>query len=211
MTSNYIYIHVCCINDWKDVFNYLLFKIKDSGLYDVTKEIRCCVLGEYEPSVFNDPKIHIVKSSPHLNLYEKFTLDQLHDDAQTEDFNLLYLHTKGVSHTEPGYRKNIKDWVNYMCFFNIYQHKRCINLLKNVDCVGVTLHDLPKLHFSGNFWWSKSQYIRKLEKCIIVIHTSTEFWLTEKRLGRYKSLWHTDLNLYRVPYPREIYSGNVYS
>jgi hypothetical protein len=211
MSNTYIYIHVCCINDWKDVFNLLIFKIKDSGLYDVTKEIRCCVLGEYDPSVFTDPKIRIVKSSPHLNLYEKFTLDQLHDDAQSGDFNLLYLHTKGISHTEPRIRANIKDWVNYMCYFDIYQYRRCIELLKIVDCVGVTLHEFPRLHFSGNFWWSTSQYIRKLEKCIVEIHTSTEFWLAEKRLGLYKSLWHTNLNLYGTPYPREIYSGNVYS
>lgn len=37
----YIYFHICCINNWKDVFNNLFNKIKDSGLYDIIKEIRC--------------------------------------------------------------------------------------------------------------------------------------------------------------------------
>jgi hypothetical protein len=42
--NTYIYIHVCCINNWKEIFNKLLFDIKESKLYDKVTKIRCNIL-----------------------------------------------------------------------------------------------------------------------------------------------------------------------
>jgi len=220
--KTYVYIHVCCINNWKTIFTELMFKIKESGLYEKVDEIRCFLLGEftiefwtalgdYESSVFNDPKIHIVKTSNNLALYEKFTLDVLHEDAQKEEFYALYIHSKGVSNqyvTDLVKAANVKDWVNYMCYFLMYKHEKCLDLLNTADTVGVSLRNIHKLHYSGNYWWSKASYIRTLKKCTLECYNSPEFWLTETWSGVYESLWDSDtINHQEEAYPLSEYSS----
>ena len=185
-------------------------KIRDSGLYDKVKEIRCGVLGAYgDTTVFDDPKIVIAGRSADLQLYETSTLNLLHEHAQQEEFRVLYLHTKGVSHPlGTRHHDNVSDWVNYLCHFNISQHETCLEYLRTHDGVGVNLQGevFPDtLHYSGNFWWSKSQYLRTLEPCVRSSHNAPEFWLTETRKGSYMSLWTSGVNHYDDPYPASRY------
>jgi len=114
--KNYIYIHICCINNWVDIVSKLLFKIKDSSLYDKISEIRCSILGNYDTengrTLFNDPKIKIIYNSDNLSLHEPITINRIHEDATYEDFNVLYLHSKGVNTN--GQNSCILDWVNLL-------------------------------------------------------------------------------------------------
>lgn len=204
--DNYIYFHICCINNWKEIVSSLLEKIKSSGLYDNIKEIRCGVLGICDDSeIFNDPKIKIIGQSDNIDIKENFTINKLYEDSKNELFNVLYIHSKGVRHNN---NINIIDWVNYMSHFNINCYKYCIELLNNYDTVGVNLQDNPSLHYSGNFWWSKSTYIRKLENC----NDDPEMWLTEKKIGKYVSLWKTEINHYLERYlPDSYMNKSVYA
>jgi len=205
----YVYIHVCCLNNWKEIFNNIIHKIKDSGLYEIVKEIRCGVLGDYDINIFNDPKIKIIGHSNNMSLYEPFTLNLLHEQSKNEDFKVLYLHTKGVTQIQNIYKyNNVVDWVNYMHYFNIYKNSICINLLNEHDCIGVNLYDSPVLHYSGNFWWSKSEYIKKLQKNINCNnYFSPELWISETRIGSYISLWYSNINHYEEKYPEENYKN----
>ena len=197
--NNYIYFHICCINNYKDIFNNFINKIKESGLYDNIKEIRCCILGKGDIST--DSKIVIRDRNENINLYETYTINLLYEDSLKEDFNVLYIHSKGITRSS----KYVNDWVNYLCYFNFYHYKKCIKLLEKNDTVGVNLHHSPEIHYSGNFWWSKSEYIKKLEKSVYQHPNSPEFWLTEKNIGKYKSLWESNVNHYEEPYPEELY------
>jgi hypothetical protein len=192
----YIYFHICCINNWKDVFNNLFNKIKDSGLYDIIKEIRCGILGNHEfyDPLFTDPKINIFGMSDNLNQYELFTLNKLYEDSKKEKFKVLYIHTKGVRHNNQNI--NVNDWIEYLSYFNIEKYKRCIELLDEYDTVGVNLTKENPIHYSGNFWWSKSEYINKLEVCKFTCYNSPEFWLTERNIGIYYNLWSSNVNHY---------------
>lgn len=194
----YIYIHVCCIHNYAEVFKHLIRGIKSSGLYDITKEIRCCVLGNCDESLFVDDKIKILEHSPDLSLHEAFTLNRLRLDSMEEEFNVLYLHTKGI--TRPG-DPYVQHWVDYMCYFNIYRHAVCLKVLETNDTVGVNMGDLPECHYSGNFWWAKSSYIKKLELCKIVRYTDPEMWLLKSKTGRYACLWRSGCNHYHTLYP----------
>lgn len=189
MPTVYVYIHICCINNWKDIFFSMISDIKESGLYDKTTEIRCNILttNYNDISFFEDEKIKIIGVSDNLDLYETPTLNFLWEHSMKEDFYALYLHTKGVKHNNENLCVN--DWVKYMKHFNIYKHENCISELANYDTVGVNLQHSPRLHYSGNFWWAKSQYLRKLNKCIYLEYHSPEFWLTEKQLGNYLCVW----------------------
>jgi hypothetical protein len=211
--NSYVYVHVCCLNHWRDVFASLIHKIKDSGLYDVVKGIRCGVVGEdVDASAFDDPKITIVRRSHDVTVYETSTLNLLHEHAQREEFNVLYVHTKGVSYGPDSDRfANVRDWVEYLGHFNIYRHRTCRALLHTHDAVGVNLqggeNEDDALHYSGNFWWSKASYLRTLNPCEQTSHNAPEFWLTETRVGSYVSLWTSGVDHYQEPYPASRYVG----
>jgi hypothetical protein len=180
--------------------------IKISGLYDRITEIRCCVLGDNnEPDLFNDPKIIIRGMEKNIYLYEAYTINCLLQDAEKDNFNVLYIHTKGI--TRDPLNKPISDWINYLCYFNIFQYKKCIELLDKYDTVGVNLTKDPPIHYSGNFWWSTSNYIKKLDPCIMIYYNSPEFWLTEKNIGKYNSLWNSNINHYDEEYPVHLYKA----
>lgn len=126
MPAIYIYIHVCCINNWKDIFSAIIFDIKESGLYEKTKEIRCNVLtkDKIDMSFFTDDKIQIIGISNNLEAYEVPTLNLLFEHSLSDDFYALYLHTKGVKHNNLNLCVN--DWVKYLTHFNIYKHDICL-------------------------------------------------------------------------------------
>jgi len=208
--NTYIYIHVCCVNNWVDVFQDIMCKIRDSGLYDYVNAIRCCILGssyESHSYLFNDPKIEILETNPNTLLFEPFTINRLYRDAcETVDtFRVLYLHTKGVRHY--GTNPNVIDWINYLCYFNIYHFKLCIHILSvGASTVGVNMHENPVLHYSGNFWWSNSDHIRKVGPCVFEIYQSPEYWITEQRIGTHISIHQSNVgNHYLEPYPPEKY------
>lgn len=198
--KNYIYIHVCCINNWKEIFNKLVADIKKSGLYDNIDEIRCVFLtrNSKDADYIKDPKIKIKVLSDY-GLYEVPTINMIHQDAQKEDFNVLYIHTKGVSVRNQN-NPFVKDWVEYLIYFNIYLFQTCIDKLSMFDAVGVNLQNEPTLHFSGNFWWSKSEHIKKLNPCEAA-YWSPEFWIAYRKKGKYLSLWNSNINHYVTRYP----------
>jgi len=211
MKPIYIYIHICVKNNWLTVLTNLINNIKKSGLYDIIDKIRCFVLGTLNeiPEILNDKKIIIVKNSSRCELYERFTLNNLYDDCLKADFDILYLHTKGITkqNSQP-----VKDWVEYLIHFNMYRHKEIINLLKEYNCIGVNLQEGP--HYSGNFWWSKSSHIINLKREIGNGYTDPEFWVTSKKHDcKYASLYLSNINHYITRYPQEEYiskENNIY-
>jgi hypothetical protein len=202
-----VYIHVCCLFNYVEVFRSLIQCIHQSGLYDAVDEIRCCVLGHVDVGVFQTlmqahPKIKIHASSPDVSLHEVFTINTLHEDCKHESMNVLYLHTKGITKSA---NVNVKCWVQYMCFFLIDKYKECFELLKVHDTVGVNLHDDPVLHYSGNFWWATSAHIKNLSPCSRSSYYSPEFWLTEKRIGKHHCMWESNVDHYHQPYALHLY------
>lgn len=200
----YIYLHVCCIHNWEEVFSKLLEEIKRSGLYDKIEKIRCAVLTEQGVSdeLFQDPKIELIGVHRNLNLYEQATLHPLYEHAQQEDFYVLYLHTKGVRHNNTN--PCILDWVNYLSYFNIEQHDACIKGLETNDTVGVNLQNDPCVHYSGNFWWAKSSHLRTLQKCEYTCYNSPEFWVTSAP-GKFLNMASSNVNHYTQRYPPSLY------
>jgi len=207
----YIYLHICCVNNWGDVLRDLLYKIHDSGLYTEIEKIKCCILGDPSSHIHllnNDPKIEIMDTHSNIHLCEPFTINHLYEHAKksSEPFYALYLHTKGVRHN--GQNPNVLDWVNYLCYFNIYHYPKCLDALNaKFSTVGVNLQLSPKIHYSGNFWWANSEYIKRLDTCYLSSYNAPEFWITEKQNGNYACLYQSDVNHYHDAYPPSKYLG----
>lgn len=159
------------MNDWREVVVEQVTKLQESGLYNEAIKIRVGVVGIQDLPNFPE-KFEIMFHNPCLKLAEIPTLNALHQRALKEDFIVLYMHTKGVSWKEQGYnRECMIAWRRYLEHFCIGHWKECVALLRECDASGCEYMEprdagsgiLPS-YFSGNFWWSKSSYLRKLPR-----------------------------------------------
>lgn len=97
------------------------------------------------------------------------TIKKLYSDCQTEDLNVLYIHTKAVtavSNTLIKYEmaskfKNRHLWRQFMNWGVIGNWKTCVDALQTHDTAGIDYQTTPP-HYKGNFWWTKSSHVRRL-------------------------------------------------
>ena len=181
-----IYIHICQKGLWTIPFDMIMSEIRNSGLYDACIEIRLGVGNEVGYVIpderFNDPKIKIVAQG-HSNLYERITLVHMWNYAHTDNAQYLYCHTKGISYLSGNdeHRKNcVMDWVKLMIYWNITQWRNASNKLMTNDIYGCEFCSTHHPHYSGNFHWSNSHYIRTLPEHIGNEYCDPEFWIFKR-------------------------------
>ena len=106
-------------------------------------------------------------------LDEVQTLKRLEEHAHREDAYFLYLHSKAI--TSPWRMKEEKIyqpfvntylWRKFLEWGCVEQWKICTDNLENHGCAGVNFCSWPVPHYSGNFWWSKSSYIKTLPSIV---------------------------------------------
>jgi hypothetical protein len=198
---NKIYYHSYCVNDCLEKFNHTYSKIIDSNLIKDVSSINVVVCGpdyhSFSKSIKNYDKVNIYFSESDTS--EDATLNFLWKDSFKDNFNCLYLHSKGVTH---GKNECILSWVNYMEYFCIYKYKDCLSALNNFNTVGVNLQHTPQDHYSGNFWWAKSDYIRKLIKPIdfktplFNNRYKCEYWICSSDNKNFCELHQSDVDHY---------------
>jgi len=224
-----IYINVAIIGNVNYILSELLNTIFKSGLYFACNKIVLICNGDFNQISLNlnIPKIEIVKANSDISKCEFPTLDRIWNDCQQEELIVLYLHTKGV--TKPG-QQTIQDWTNLLSYFNIGKWQDRFYDLGNYDCSGINfggnkedINENPEtwgygkapVHYSGNFWWSKSSHIKKLPNPISWLpdnnyrkwRVMAEMWLCQID-GDYKSAWQSNVNHYKQNYPKNLYESN---
>jgi len=128
--KTYIYLHICAIGNWEAIVKRLLNRIKSSGLYDKIDQLRYSLLGDkncLNNEIFRDAKYINILWSSDLKLYETCTINKIWYDSQEEEFNILYIHSKGVSHNKS--ETMITNWVEYLTYFNIDRYENCLYYL----------------------------------------------------------------------------------
>ncbi len=96
------------------------------------------------------------------------TLDLIENDKEyfgNSDY-ILYLHTKGASKQSDINYKNIMSWRRMMNYFNIEKVHDVFKIFEitKFNTYGVLLGKAGKWTiYSGNFWWSKSEYIKTIK------------------------------------------------
>jgi hypothetical protein len=106
--------------------------------------------------------VHFLNFNAQPEEFETPTLMHIKDvcDNTDEVFYALYMHQKGIRHPDAS---SVHAWRRYMQYFNIEKWRDCVEKLDaGYDAVGVDWRNDPWKHFSGNFWWARSDYIRKL-------------------------------------------------
>jgi hypothetical protein len=209
----YGFYHVCLINDWVDIVTKQLNSLTESSLLSKTNSLFVSILGDkLQQNIFIDlikdfDNIQIVISSPNILLYEEPILNYLKYLSENEYFYCYYLHAKGVSITEENktwyhnsqdlnHLKNcINDWREFMEYFQIYRFEDNVNLLDRFDTCGVNYCEEPSPHYSGNFWWTKSDYIKTLNELPKLTSQNrwlAEFWIGTNKTGKFFN--HKTLN-----------------
>ena len=184
-----IFFHVYLKNDFSHILLGKFKKLKSSGLYDRANKIYLTLFGDIEK--------HQEFLSDLNDLYRKIEYavianKEFHNEADTLNFMLkkaelcenntpmLYLHTKGVSHIHPVMKKNIGAWTRYLDLYTINKWEECIEGLKDNDVAGGLYESSDPKHFSGNFFWANSEYIKslpRLNKYNIDSYNRGEFWI----------------------------------
>ena len=158
-----------------------MYKNDNNKLNDLFKEIDI------------DNKFQIITSE--LNLFEKFAINNYKKYINSHDYYLYYFHTKGVTkniniENETIYhiiRKNLN-------FYTLTNYNINLELLEKYDAIGCSLSKYPKLHFSGNFWWTKSSHIENLPDSVNDNYLAPEMYICSCENGKYVSLSNTTNN-----------------
>jgi hypothetical protein len=201
--NNIVYFHVGTINNYQEVFDEIYLEIISSNLIKSISKLKVCVVGNGELNVPHHDKIQVYRNLD-TSFGEFFTLQKIEEESKSSKYNIkiLYLHTKGV--TTPNNRCII-DWRKYMTYFNVTKYFECLKALDQYDSCGVDFSEVPAKHFSGNFWWSNSNYIKTLpsiEKIsnpnfpsILTVRHNAEFWLSMGK-GTFKNLWSSNIPIF---------------
>jgi recombinational DNA repair protein RecR len=223
-----IYIHICCINNWRDVLSEMFTAIRACGLWNIASEIRCSVLGDLynlRDVLFLDPdnKIRVVFWSDNVKLYETPIVNRIREDAmacsadEAANTDVLYIHTKGTSDhlRDKQVSENVASWRRYLQYWTVEQHEYCRKALAlGWTSCGANLHvdvsTWPR-HYSGNFWWARGDYLRETTECVHTFYQSPEFWLLNNvkpdtkmcALGQ----WSSGVNNYHFNYTADFYAG----
>jgi hypothetical protein len=104
-------------------------------------------------------KAEVIYDSDNPLVYENPMISHIHKLTKKEDFNALYMHTKGASRPFDYQRFY---WRRNMAWSVLEQWKTCVDLLTKYDIVGLAFSTIKTLQ--GNFWWSKSEYMKTIEE-----------------------------------------------
>jgi hypothetical protein len=175
-----------------------------SGLSDIANHIHIGVTGSQE---IENPFSNSVVAKNNPDLWEGPTLMALNDFANNSSpHSILYFHTKGITHPS----KNIKDWRNMMEYFCIERWRDCLRGLEEFDTVGCNFSDETldgsNPHYSGNFWWARSEYIKTCDKKWLNTgnRVDQECWIGTGR-GSMLNAYSPDVDLKFLEHPRYLY------
>ena len=201
--------YICCIGNYEEVVKEQLTLLETSGLFEKTIKLICfiCNYGQeqYLNKSFNElfdkfrSKIEFVVTDK--NLYEKYAINSYKKYITHDEYYIYYFHTKGVSKSHIPQFQSQRKMLN---FYTITKHEICLRILQNYDVVGAVLYKLPKRHFAGNFWWSKSENTNKLgdvgnnylaPEMYICANPSTKCVGLTNKTNKYPALCSQDINL----------------
>ena len=199
---------------------FLIDKIKDSKCSEIFDKIYVNNIGIPIKNIYGD-EFEIINYSNDLLLYENPTINMMKTfSQQNPNAYILYIHTKGIRYNPDDYKEN--DWIDYMLYFLVEQHKLCISVLDDTyDVVGCNYsrdidrtadgwknQDLSQIppHYSGNFWWANSNYLRNLPLLCLEKpdRMAPEFWLCNNNPVVY-NFHSSQISHFIYHYPRHKY------
>ena len=218
----YCFIHSCHFKDkGLSRLDYLITSLKSNDLFSKFETIYINNIGLPIEEDRYGPTVDICNYSDNPALYEIPTINKIQHFSQTNaDCNILYLHTKGIRYNNHVIDQKVNDWIDMMLFFLVKKYELCISKLDSgIQAVGCNYnlhstshsHDAPR-HFSGNFWWTNSNYTKTLplliEKTENVVPHDAEFWLCQNNPTICDLHNSNNINHYYESYPSTMYADD---
>jgi len=190
---------ICCMGNYLEIVEEQINIILNSKLYHNSKEIICFIcLYNKKDIILNNllskySKFRLITTP--LNLYEKYAINNYKNYIPeiNSKYYIYYFHTKAVKYDKNHFNYKIRKILD---FYTLNKYELSLKLLKYYDAVGVSLSRYPKMHFSGNFWWSTSEHVNKLSN-VSDKYFAPEMYICSNPTGNYISLSQTtsDANL----------------
>lgn len=195
---------ICCIGNYLEIVAEQMSTLRRSGLLRKAKMIFCfiCLYNEdimpiLEPYM---SKLQIISTTE--NLYERFALDNFRAYIPTSSpYYLFYFHTKGVTR-DAEKMSHFHERRKNLDYFILERHEVCLFWLeRNYDVVGTALSLYPAMHFSGNFWWSKSNHLDRLSPTVVsASYLAPEMYVCSFIGGKYISVCQSTNDLPNTTY-----------
>lgn len=191
MRKNICFLHTYGVNHYRSILEE--YVANGSDFFDTCDRVFVPYGAERPPQLHK--KFEIVSINP---ADEITTMNNIHEYCKThEDTNICYIHTKGVTKDN----ECVSDWRRYMFYFCCQKYTDRIKNIEDHDTCGVDLRTTPVLHYSGNFWWARSEYIAKLCRPSQTFSPLTErhkaeFWITSNVNGRHLSIHDCGIGVY---------------
>lgn len=101
---------------------------------------------------------------------ENYTYRRIYEycNKSVENKKICYVHTKGITRTVKLSRVTMGDMKKYYYWRQLLNWgvlkywQTCVSALDTNDVAGVNFYSEPSPHYSGNFWWANSTYIKTL-------------------------------------------------
>jgi hypothetical protein len=204
--KKYCFIHSCHLKEVGiNILNDIISNLINSNSIQYFEKIFIVNIGEkLDANDFTCNKIEIINYSDNINLFEIPTINLIHTFCKdNDDCEILYLHTKGISYPT---EQKIIDWRNMMLYFLVDKCTDCFELLKTYDTIGCNRTTTTANHYSGNFWWANSNYIKSLNKISDSANKyDAEFWLFSNKSIKSYEIYNSNINHYHFEYPAEKY------
>ena len=163
-----VFVHYPDIPNSKAIINQQINLLVNSELINNSEVFfSCCSYGiegfDWLKDKLKDyPNVRYIEQLSSPVEAEIDTLIHLKNYCDTHnDCYVLYLHTKGATHLN---NDCVSDWRDMMLHINVTEWRTCLSKLKEgYNTVGANwLHYQTHPHYSGNFWWATSDYIKSL-------------------------------------------------
>lgn len=170
----HVYYHIYAIDGVEDIITEQLNLIKKHFDFPYTLNVGISIANEHENKSISKILSLIDKSclkDVRTKGNEFVTLDLIENDRKKfgESDYILYIHTKGASRLKNDNYKLMEAWRHYMNFYNIEKVNNVFKCFQKsgyntFGCNFVEIENQnAKKHYSGNFWWAKSEYIKTLD------------------------------------------------
>jgi hypothetical protein len=215
---NLIVYHIFCVNNYLEIVNQQLNRLKTSGLYDWCDKFEVTCIDQENKfegidelfSEFNKANVFKTKE----NRYEYWGIKKMWDISQENEGKVFYFHTKGVANKYKNFEtkelsdwkiKGVQHWKECMEYFLIDNFQKCIEKLDEFDHCGVTCNNG---WYSGNFWWSNLSFIKENPEPGHGDRWYFENWLNHARTFKSFEFFHFDYNGFFSYFPETIYKEN---
>ena len=220
--------HVFCDKGWRELVADQIGSLKRSGLYEVTQRlyVSCIVKDRAEADelrrMIGCDKTELIAVETDPECFEYPALEFMQAKSREEDCLFYYFHTKGVSYyggdmSDRNFRRlrrNVDAWRRMMEYFLFTEWRVAVNTLQGgydtYGCYRLPPYPKPYYLYAGNFWWARSDYVRRLppfpEKRIATDRFIAEEWLY-KAGPRDFSAFDTLADLYYVYLDDDLYKA----